>query len=127
VSTFGEYQKLHLESSKQNYYIISLRVIIKAIFTSLPPLARSKPPGSLSTQAAYLFLRSYFRKVRNTVCCFVVLVLGNRALLCLIDPRVRKIFQGLHKRGLQLPWNLLQNSSLLLWLAPPVTVRTPQS
>jgi len=27
----------------------------------LPPLARSKPPGSISTRAAYLFLRSYRR------------------------------------------------------------------
>ena len=35
VSHFGEHKRLHLESSKQNYYIISLRAIIKAIFTSL--------------------------------------------------------------------------------------------
>jgi len=35
VSYFGEYKRLHLESSKQNYYIISLRAIIKAIFTSI--------------------------------------------------------------------------------------------
>jgi len=34
VSHFGEHERLHLESSKQNYYIISLRAIIKAIFTS---------------------------------------------------------------------------------------------
>ena len=34
VSHFGEHKRLHLESSKQNYYIISLRAIIKAIFTS---------------------------------------------------------------------------------------------
>ena len=34
VSHFGEDKRLHLESSKQNYYIISLRAIIKAIFTS---------------------------------------------------------------------------------------------
>jgi len=32
VSHFGEHKRLHLESSKQNYYIISLRAIIKAIF-----------------------------------------------------------------------------------------------
>jgi len=32
VSHFGEHKRLHLESSKQNYYIISLWVIIKAIF-----------------------------------------------------------------------------------------------
>jgi len=32
VSHFGEHTRLHLESSKQNYYIISLRAIIKAIF-----------------------------------------------------------------------------------------------
>ena len=30
-----EHKRLHLESSKQNYYIIALRAIIKAIFTSL--------------------------------------------------------------------------------------------
>jgi len=35
VSHFGKHKRLCLESSKQNYYIISLRVIIKAIFTSL--------------------------------------------------------------------------------------------
>jgi len=35
VSHFGEHKRLHLENSKQNYYIISLRAIIKAIFTSL--------------------------------------------------------------------------------------------
>ena len=35
VSHFGEHKKLHLESSKQHYYIISSRAIIKAIFTSL--------------------------------------------------------------------------------------------
>jgi len=35
VSHFGEHKRLHLESSKQNYYIISLRATIKAIFTSL--------------------------------------------------------------------------------------------
>jgi len=35
VSHFGEHKRLHLESSKQNYYIISLRQIIKPIFTSL--------------------------------------------------------------------------------------------
>ena len=29
----GESKRLHLESSKQNYYIISLRAIIKTIFT----------------------------------------------------------------------------------------------
>ena len=34
VSHFGEHKRLHLESSEQNYYIISLRAIIKAIFTS---------------------------------------------------------------------------------------------
>jgi len=34
VSHFGEHKRLHLESSKQNYYIISLRAIIKSIFTS---------------------------------------------------------------------------------------------
>ena len=34
VSHFGEHKRMHLESSKQNYYIISLRAIIKAIFTS---------------------------------------------------------------------------------------------
>jgi len=33
VSHFCEHKRLHLESSKQNYYIISLRAIIKAIFT----------------------------------------------------------------------------------------------
>jgi len=32
VTHFGENKRLHLESSKQNYYNISLRVIIKAIF-----------------------------------------------------------------------------------------------
>jgi len=32
ISHFGEHKRLHLESSKQNYYIISLRAIIKAIF-----------------------------------------------------------------------------------------------
>jgi len=34
VTHFGDNDRLHLESSKQNYYIISLWVIIKAIFTS---------------------------------------------------------------------------------------------
>jgi len=34
VSHFDEHKRLHLESSKQNYYIISLWVIIRAIFTS---------------------------------------------------------------------------------------------
>ena len=38
VSHFGEHKRLHLESSKQNYYINSLRAIIKAIFTSLEEL-----------------------------------------------------------------------------------------
>jgi len=33
VSHFGEHKRLHLESSKQNYYIIALRVIIKEFFT----------------------------------------------------------------------------------------------
>ena len=33
VSHFGEHKRLHLESSKQNYYIVSLRAMIKAIFT----------------------------------------------------------------------------------------------
>ena len=37
---FGEHKRLHLESSKQNYYIISLRVIIKAI---LIQVGSSKP------------------------------------------------------------------------------------
>jgi len=32
VTHFGENKRLHLESCKQNYYIISLWVIIKAIF-----------------------------------------------------------------------------------------------
>jgi len=35
VSHFGEQKRLHHESSKQNYSIISLRAIIKAIFASL--------------------------------------------------------------------------------------------
>jgi len=35
VTHFSENKRLHLESSNQNYYIISLWVIIKAIFTSL--------------------------------------------------------------------------------------------
>ena len=34
VSPFGEHKRLHLESSKQNYYITSLRAMIKAIFTT---------------------------------------------------------------------------------------------
>ena len=33
VTHFGENKRLHLESSKQNYYIISFWAIIKAIFT----------------------------------------------------------------------------------------------
>jgi len=32
VTHLGQNQRLHLESSKQNYYIISLQAIIKAIF-----------------------------------------------------------------------------------------------
>jgi len=43
VSHFGEHKRLHLESSKQNYHIISLRAIIKAIFTHMcdkPELTR---------------------------------------------------------------------------------------
>jgi len=39
VTHFGENKRLHLESSKQNYYIISFSAIIKAILTSL----RSQP------------------------------------------------------------------------------------
>ena len=35
VTHFGENKRLHLESSKQNYYIISLWAIIKAIFIHL--------------------------------------------------------------------------------------------
>jgi len=35
VTHFGENKRLHLESSKQNYYIISVLAIIKAIFTLL--------------------------------------------------------------------------------------------
>jgi len=35
VSHFSENKRLHLESSKQNYYIISLQVMIKAIFIHL--------------------------------------------------------------------------------------------
>ena len=35
VSHFGEHKRLHLESSKHNYYIISLRAILKVIFTHL--------------------------------------------------------------------------------------------
>ena len=38
VSHFGEHERQHLESSKQNYYIISVRAIIKAIFTSFLPI-----------------------------------------------------------------------------------------
>jgi len=34
VSHFSKHKRLHLESSKQNYYIFSSRTIIKAIFTS---------------------------------------------------------------------------------------------
>jgi len=34
IAHFGENKRLHLESSKQNYHIISLQAIIKAIFTS---------------------------------------------------------------------------------------------
>ena len=50
VSHFGEHKKLHLESSEQNYYTISLRAKKKAIFTSLtptevPPSAPSPPPS----------------------------------------------------------------------------------
>jgi len=32
ITHFGENKRLHLESLKQNYYIISLQAIIKAIF-----------------------------------------------------------------------------------------------
>jgi len=36
VTHFGENKRLHVESSKQNYYIVSFGAIIKAIFTSKP-------------------------------------------------------------------------------------------
>ena len=42
VTHFGENRRLHLESSKQNYYIISLWVVIKAIFTWLHSCARRR-------------------------------------------------------------------------------------
>jgi len=44
VSHFGEHKRPHLESSKQNYYIISLRAIIKTIFTALG-MHESTPGG----------------------------------------------------------------------------------
>ena len=57
VSHFGEHKRLHLESSKQNYYIISLRAIIKAIFTSL----------YINVYAhIYIYLYIYIRKHTHT-------------------------------------------------------------
>jgi len=43
---FGEHKRLHLESSKQSYYIISLRAIIKAIFTSRYQTQGTKTKGT---------------------------------------------------------------------------------
>jgi len=54
VSHFGEHKRLHLESSKQNCYIISLRTIIKAIFIHSTPVYIPKiySNGSSSPQWA---------------------------------------------------------------------------
>ena len=49
VFHFGEHKRLYLESSKQNYYIISLRVIIKGIFTTIAMLERVNGTGTHST------------------------------------------------------------------------------
>ena len=54
VSHFGENKRLHLESSKQNYYIISLCVIIKAIFI---PDCVLHIPVSHDRRRACLFFR----------------------------------------------------------------------
>jgi len=43
VSHFGEHKRLHLESSKRNYYIIFLQAILKAIFTRQDAISRVSP------------------------------------------------------------------------------------
>ena len=61
VSHFGEHKRLHLESSKQNYYIISLRAIIKAIFTI-----------SISNiDLCYLHCLDFVYLFNKLKCCFV--------------------------------------------------------
>ena len=50
VTHFGKNKRLHLESSKQNCYIISLWVIIEAVFIHFQQQIRSYPPQSLDAQ-----------------------------------------------------------------------------
>ena len=60
VSHFDEHKRLHLESSKQNYYIISLRAIIKTIFTSLH--------GCIGKHVCtYIYVRIHIYHVLHTV------------------------------------------------------------
>jgi len=75
---------LHLESSKQNYYIISLRAIIKAIFTSLYGYVYTQRVYTwvcknihtytqFSNVCVYLFafMCTEFKHTRGCVCIYV--------------------------------------------------------
>jgi len=65
VSHFSEHKRLHLESSKQNYYIISLRAIIQAIFTSPDFLVGGLGPRRVGSESGR---SGYQRRVGSTSC-----------------------------------------------------------
>ena len=67
ASHFCEHKRLHLESSKQNYYIISLWVIIKAIF--IPKIETHLSTMSLDFARMYqLYQKSFCDKAKaNTI------------------------------------------------------------
>ena len=70
VSHFGEHKRLHLDSSKQNFYIISLRAIIKAIFTPLSHnlffVSPKKPPAHQEEQKQFPSIQTTLNEERNT-------------------------------------------------------------
>jgi len=65
VTIFSQNNRPHLESSKQNYYIISLWAIIKAIFTSLKKERKIVCFPKSSPQSHW----KYARKCGPTVYC----------------------------------------------------------
>ena len=115
VSHFGEHKRLHLECSKIYYYIISLRVIIKAIFTSLFPKHFDSTAFGLDNQrysigtplvlSVVSSLTTSFTLPLVAVCCITTRVIQSRQgmplLLNCISCCVRSE-RNLERRGLVL-------------------------
>ena len=77
VTHFGENRRLHLESSKKNYYIISLWVIIKAIFIHVKWDERKKASAQIGLNWQRVYWRFVTRRYRSLCWMRILFIIAH--------------------------------------------------